>query len=63
MDRSLILDWTTAVSTWLGPGDDCLMVGRYITLDLEQRKQPVVRVGNLSSWQPEPIFQPLRAFQ
>jgi hypothetical protein len=62
VDRELILDWGTALTTRLGPGDDCLMVGRYIAPDLEQRKQPVVRFGNLSTWQPELIWQPKRAF-
>lgn len=62
IEREAILDWGTALSTRLGPGDDCLMVGRYITPDLEQREQPVIRFGNLATWRPEQVWQKERAF-
>ena len=32
----------------IGPGDECLMVGRYINRELRQFDRPVVRFGNLA---------------
>lgn len=46
----------------IGPGDDCLMIGRYINPELRQFDRPAVRFGNLSMM-PELINQPLRAFE
>jgi hypothetical protein len=45
----------------IGPGDDCLMVGRYINHDLRQFDRPVLRFGNLAML-PEIIRQEKRGF-
>lgn len=44
----------------VGPGDDCLMVGRYINGKQQQLNQPVARFGNLAML-PEVVRQSLRA--
>jgi len=45
----------------LGPGDDCLMIGRYINHDLQQFDRPTVRFGNIAML-PERIYQEERTF-
>jgi hypothetical protein len=45
----------------VGPGDDCLMVGRYINQEFEQFDRPVVRFGNLAML-PELVHQRERSF-
>jgi hypothetical protein len=45
----------------VSPGDDCLMVGRYINQDLRQFDRPVVRFGNLAML-PEHVYQHERSF-
>lgn len=45
----------------ISPGDDCVMVGRYINRELRQFDRPVVRFGNLAML-PELIHQDERAF-
>lgn len=45
----------------ISPGDDCVMVGRYINRDLRQFDRPVVRFGNLAML-PEFIYQDKRSF-
>jgi hypothetical protein len=45
----------------ISPGDDCLMVGRYINQELRQFDRPVVRFGNLAML-PEVIYQDGRSF-
>src|ERR1700726_772275 len=45
----------------VGAGDDCVMVGRYITRDLRQFDRPVVRFGNLAML-PELVRQEERSF-
>ena len=61
VDKDLILSPMNVVSWDVGPGDDCLMVGRFIAPSGEQLTQPVVRFGNLSAMV-EPIYQPKRVF-
>lgn len=46
----------------IGPGDDCLMVGRYINHEFRQFDRPVVRFGNIAML-PELVEQKDRAFQ
>lgn len=46
----------------VGPGDDCMMIGRYINRDLQQFDRPVVRFGNLAMSPPEPVYQEERTF-
>jgi len=45
----------------VGPGDDCLMVGRHINHEGRQFDRAILRFGNLAML-PELIFQPKRAF-
>jgi hypothetical protein len=45
----------------ISPGDDCLMVGRYINEDQRQFDRPVVRFGNLAML-PEFVHQSQRSF-
>jgi hypothetical protein len=45
----------------VGPGDDCVMVGRYINHKGEQLDRPVARFGNLAMM-PAPAWQPERSF-
>lgn len=45
----------------IGPGDECLMVGRYIDGHRRQLDRPVVRFGNLAML-PEPVPQQPRGF-
>jgi hypothetical protein len=45
----------------VGPGDECMMVGRYVNHEGEQFDRPIVRFGNLAMM-PELISQPERAF-
>jgi hypothetical protein len=61
VDAGLILTDLQVITWQIGPGDDCLMVGRFIAGDGQQRTQPVVRFGNLSAL-PEAVYQPLRGF-
>lgn len=58
----IILSQTVIDQEGIGPGDDCLMIGRYINPELRQFDRPAVRFGNLSMM-PELINQPLRAFE
>lgn len=44
----------------VGPGDDCLMIGRYIDQAQRQFDRPVVRFGNVAMM-PAPIWRPTRA--
>jgi hypothetical protein len=44
----------------VGPGDDCLMVGRYIGRGGRQFERPVVRFGNVSMSPPEMVWQAQR---
>jgi hypothetical protein len=46
----------------VGPGDECMMVGRYINHDGEQFDRPIVRFGNLAMM-PERIKQSVRVFE
>ena len=46
----------------VGPGDDCLMVGRYINQEYRQFDRPVVRFGNLAML-PEHVYQDERSFE
>jgi hypothetical protein len=45
----------------IGPGDDCLMVGRYINQEFRQFDRPVVRFGNIAML-PEGVRQEQRSF-
>lgn len=45
----------------VSPGDDCLMVGRYINSEHRQFDRPVLRFGNLAML-PEFVYQDLRSF-
>ena len=45
----------------ISPGDDCVMVGRYINQEFRQFDRPVVRFGNLAML-PELVRQSLRSF-
>jgi hypothetical protein len=45
----------------ISPGDDCLMVGRYINQEFQQFDRPVVRFGNLAML-PELVEQHERSF-
>jgi hypothetical protein len=45
----------------IAPGDDCLMVGRYINREQRQFDRPVVRFGNLAML-PEVVYQEERSF-
>jgi hypothetical protein len=44
------------------PGDDCLMVGRFINHELRQFDRPVLRFGNLAAL-PEHVHQHERSFE
>lgn len=46
----------------IAPGDDCLMVGRYINQEYRQFDQPVVRFGNVAML-PERVYQHARSFE
>jgi hypothetical protein len=46
----------------VSPGDDCLMVGRYINQEFRQFDRPVVRFGNLAML-PERVYQVERSFE
>ncbi len=46
----------------IAPGDDCLMVGRYIDQRERQFDRPAVRFGNLSML-PEGVYQDERSFE
>ncbi len=61
VDSDLILTCREMVVADIAFGDECVMIGRFIAPNGEQRAQPVVRFGNLSMF-PEPIFQDFRAF-
>jgi hypothetical protein len=41
----------------VGPGDDCFLVGRFISRDGKQRNSPTVRFGNIAQMPGEPIIQ------
>lgn len=45
----------------IGPGDDCLMVGRFTRRSGQQVDRPVVRFGNIAM-SPESVRQPERGF-
>jgi len=45
----------------IGPGDDCVMVGRYINQEHRQFDRPAVRFGNLAML-PESVYQDKRSF-
>ena len=62
VDSDLILERLGVTVADIALGDDCLMIGRFIAPNGEQRAQPVARFGNLSMF-PEPIYQESRAFQ
>jgi len=46
----------------ISPGDDCLMVGRYINQEFRQFDRPAVRFGNLAML-PELVYQDKRSFE
>lgn len=47
----------------IGPGDDCLMIGRYVNQKSRQQfDRPAVRFGNLAMM-PERVYQPERSFE
>jgi hypothetical protein len=46
----------------VGAGDDCFMVGRFITHQGQQQNTPAVRFGNISMMPGEPIWQDARRF-
>jgi hypothetical protein len=46
----------------VSPGDDCVMVGRYINQELHQFDRPAVRFGNLAML-PELVYQVQRSFE
>jgi hypothetical protein len=57
-----ILSQTDIDQEAIGPGDDCLMIGRYINQEHRQFDRPAVRFGNLAMM-PELINQPQRPFE
>jgi hypothetical protein len=56
-----LLSPTEMAAEEVGPGDDCLMVGRYINQELRQFDRPVVRFGNVAML-PENVYQDKRSF-
>jgi hypothetical protein len=45
-----------------GPGDEAFFFGRYVDLGGREENQPVVRFGNVSRIQGDPIWQPERSY-
>lgn len=62
LGSDLILGHADIDKEHIGPGDDCLMIGRYINQEHRQFDRPVVRFGNLAMM-PEHIYQPERSFE
>jgi hypothetical protein len=62
LGADLILSQADIDRDGIGPGDDCLMIGRYINQEFRQFDRPVVRFGNLAMM-PERVYQSRRSFE
>jgi hypothetical protein len=62
VENGLLLTEADISPDEVGPGDDCLMVGRYINQDHRQFDRPIVRFGNVAML-PELVNQDQRSFK
>jgi len=62
IEDHLLLTQADVSPQGIGPGDDCLMVGRYINQEFRQFDRPAARFGNLAML-PELVYQDKRSFE